>query len=93
MITEHGLYGHSVVLFDTYKATPVFHRPGKWKDGDAVTPCGERHSEAIRNAAGDVEDYQTRGIDLDPRHAIRFARPCRRCYRGGAQEHLEEVLP
>jgi hypothetical protein len=96
-IAEHDIYGYTVVLFATslYKAVPIFHRPYA---SDHRTPelhehrtgCGRVHSRWRTRNDRTVPDYSFAVTHLDPRHAVRFARPCEVCYHGGIQERLEE---
>jgi hypothetical protein len=96
-IPEHRAYGYSVLLFDTNPAVPVFHRSHAQTirrgggDGPAtgatmLTACGRWHYRFTEDTPA-----QDRGIHLDPRHAIRFARPCRLCYRDGAPEPFPDL--
>ena len=84
-LAEHELYGYQVVLIDTRPTVPVFHKPGVSQDGEASTPCGEWRSVTY----GARKRVKTRGFALDPRHALKFARPCKVCYHGGLPEHLD----
>jgi hypothetical protein len=92
-IPEHATYGYGVVLFDTSVALPVFHeshartiRDEGGRGATVVTRCGRWHYRYSQERPAEA-----RGMILDPRHAIKFARPCRRCYRDGAPEPIEEL--
>lgn len=71
--------GHTAWLFDPEAAVPIFHAAGLRYRGDGtearilVTRCG------LPVHAEDRNGYRT-AAHLPPRHAVRFARPCRRCW-------------
>lgn len=95
-LAEHELYGYQVVLIDTRPTVPVFHKWGRFyvydpgPGGESVTPCGEWFFR-VRPEPDDPDRTTTltRGFGLDPRHALKFARPCKVCYHGGVPEHLD----
>lgn len=73
--------GHTVWLFDTNHAAPVFHaaegRPA-WlgpRDGGTilVTRCGRATDHDYRRGYADA-------LHLPPKHAVKFGRPCAVCW-------------
>jgi len=58
-----------VVLLETDRRRPVFHRPVRVDLSDTRTGCGRP-----------IFDNRWETCQLPVRHALRFARPCRQCW-------------
>lgn len=77
----------AVVLFDLDEAVPVFHAGADdWRlerddEGETIawsiaTRCGR----VTYGERGDEVETPATGFAIPARHAIRFGRPCRRCW-------------
>jgi hypothetical protein len=63
--------GHVVAFFELWTARPVFHRWTEGLDRVPASGCGRPLFERGTLASATL---------LPPKHAIRFARPCRVCW-------------
>lgn len=76
--------GYSVEIIDIDAAVPIFHRSHGWIDRDkgwrTKTKCGLTMYEETPLENGNY--YATNHVraSLHPRHAVKFARPCTKCW-------------
>lgn len=87
---EREVYGQMVVIVDDMPSVPVFHRTGTTGAHKLVTACGRTWRTYKKQGDGYWTITSITGILLRTEHALKFARPCQRCYRAGILERLPE---
>lgn len=85
-MSEPGYDDYTVLFFSIWQPLPVFHgyERGRGKEADGAsrdwTRCGLMVSEYADGR------LTVKGTSVPVRHAVKFGRPCRKCFPAGEGE-------